>query len=491
MNRIYHNRSFILTGFIILLIGFFIFDVSQVFALEGDIIIHDPSTIVRCDGKYYTYGTGGTCLVSNDGWTWRRGETPSRRGMAPDIIKLGDRFYQYISSNPAPQPHSEIHMISSRSLDPESPDYGWTEGVLINKTDGVEFCNGIDPGLFLDPADGKLWMVLGSYFGYIRIVELDPKTGQRVDDRYTNIAINCEATVMIYHEGWYYLMATHGSCCRGADSGYNIRVGRSRKVTGPFLDNMGIDMLQGGGKLFVGSGGRLIGPGHFGLIDPGEGIQKFSCHYEANLDRGGASVMDIRPLLWNDGWPVAGNNCKEGTYEIESVRTGTALELAVEGKPVGGRPSRGSSGPGGIFGGTGSVISPQDVAEVSVNWPSGNVDVRMSNYMCQAQQKWTLRPVKGAGGFLGSPYFMITIAGTDRTLAVGEDAELVVLPAFTGGPEQLWQLDQLPDGTWRIMPKAVPDSKKPLALSAVGSSFATLAKFDPASDRQRWVLKTP
>ncbi len=173
------------------------------------------------------------------------------------------------------------------------------------------------------------------------------------------------------------------------------------------------------------------------------------------------------------------------------MRTGTALELAVEGKPVGGRPRRGSSGPGGIYGGTGSAIPPQDVAEVSVNWPSGKVDVRMSNYMCQAQQKWTMAPAKDTGGYLGSPYFRITIAGTDRTLAVGEDRELVVLPTFTGGPEQLWQLDQLTDGTWRIMSKAVPDSKKPLALSAVGSSFATLAKFDSTSDRQRWLLKTP
>ena len=71
------------------------------------------------------------------------------------------------------------------------------------------------------------------------------------------------------------------------------------------------------------------------------------------------------------------------------------------------------------------------------------------------------------------------------------DAELVVLPAFTGGPEQLWRLDQLADGSWRIMPKAVPNSKDALALSAVGSSFATLAKFDPTSDRQHWLLKMP
>jgi hypothetical protein len=49
------------------------------------------------------------------------------------------------------------------------------------------------------------------------------------------------------------------------------------------------------------------------------------------------------------------------------------------------------------------------------------------------------------------------------------------------------------------MPKSVPNSKEPLVLyskeplvlSAVGSSFATLAKFDPKSDRQRWLFKTP
>jgi arabinan endo-1,5-alpha-L-arabinosidase len=68
---------------------------------------------------------------------------------------------------------------------------------------------------------------------------------------------------------------------------------------------------------------------------------------------------------------------------------------------------------------------------------------------------------------------------------------LVTLPAFTGGPEQLWRIDQLTDGTWRIMPKSVPNAKEPLALSAIGSSFATLSKFNPASDRHRWLIKAP
>ena len=319
---------------------------SLVLALDGQIGIHDPSTVVLCNGKYYTYGTGGSSLVSDDGWTWRRGTALPRRGLAPDVIHIGDRYYVYVAANIGAQPKAAINMIWSKTLDPDSPDYKWEEGGVVASSDGVEDCNAIDPGVFLDPTDGRLWLVYGSYFGYIRLVELDPKTGKRLNpnDQPRDLAINCEASDMIYHDGWYYLLATHGSCCRGADSGYNIRVGRAKKVTGPFLDHEGVDMIQGGGKLFVGSGGRVVGPGHFGLLDLGDGVQKFSLHYEADLDRGGASVLDIRPLLWKDGWPVAGENLKEGTYEIESVRTGTALELAVEGMPVGGRRGRRGGG---------------------------------------------------------------------------------------------------------------------------------------------------
>jgi arabinan endo-1,5-alpha-L-arabinosidase len=111
--------------------------------------------------------------------------------------------------------------------------------------------------------------------------------------------------------------------------------------------------------------------------------------------------------------------------------------------------------------------------------------------MSQAQQKWTISPAANAGGYPGEPYFKIAIAGTERALAVDENKELVVLPAFTGGNEQLWRLDQLADGTWRIMPKSASVAGENWALSAVGASFATLTKYDPASDAQRWVFRRP
>jgi hypothetical protein len=43
-------------------------------ALDGQPGMHDPSTIVQHDGRYYAYATGGglPISVSDDGWTWRR-----------------------------------------------------------------------------------------------------------------------------------------------------------------------------------------------------------------------------------------------------------------------------------------------------------------------------------------------------------------------------------------------------------------------------------
>jgi arabinan endo-1,5-alpha-L-arabinosidase len=128
---------------------------------------------------------------------------------------------------------------------------------------------------------------------------------------------------------------------------------------------------------------------------------------------------------------------------------------------------------------------------VATNWPSGDVDLRLAPAMLQAQQKWTIAPVADAGGYPGSPYFKITIAGTERALAATANGELTAARTFSGAPEQLWRIDQLTDDTYRVMPKSIPGSKDALALSAVGSSMPTLAKFDASSDRQRWRIRVP
>ena len=462
---------------------------GTVMAQVGKPFIHDPSTIMECDGKYYTFGTGGGGLISEDGWTWKSGAVRPGGGAAPDALKIGDRYlvsYGSTGGGLGGGHDGKINTMWNKTLDPTSPDFKFTESIVVASSENMEDCDAIDPGLLLDPTDGRLWCSYGTYFGFIRLIELDPKTGKRVEgNKAINIAIDCEATDLMYRDGWYYLLGTHGTCCDGANSTYNIVVGRSKKVTGPYLDNMGRDMLEGGGKMVVAAGGRVTGPGHFGRFIVADGVEKMSCHYEADLDQSGRSVLAIRPLLWKNGWPVAGDNFKEGTYEIESERRGYALELVVDFVRM----------PGGMrwFNHENDeptkLVASQKLADVIKTWPDGKIDVRIGDYMFRPHQKWTITAVPEAGGYIGGPYYKILIAETDRALAATAEAEVVTVPTYTGAPEQLWRIDQLTDGTYRIMPKVVPNSKEKLVLVSSGDSTPTLAPFDMNSDNSKWNFK--
>lgn len=452
--------------------------------------IHDPSTIAECDGKYYTFGTGGGGLISDDGWSWHGGAERPGGGAAPDVLKIGDRYlviYGATGGGLGGGHNGRILTMWNKTLDPKSPDFKYTNAIEVCASDGMEDQDAIDPGMLLDPTTGRLWVSYGTYFGTIRLIELDPTTGERVKgNKEKDIAIDCEATDLIYRDGWYYLLGTHGTCCDGVNSTYNIVVGRSKNVEGPYLDNVGRDMFHGGGKMVIAAGDRVCGPGHFGRTIIDEGVEIMSCHYEADFERSGRSVLGIRPLLWKNGWPIAGDRFKEGTYEIESERRGYALELMVDFVRIQqDRQAFWRIDPNEPT----KPIADQTLAEVIGNWPKGEIPVRTSDYMFRPHQRWTVTAVPEKGGYLSNPYFKITIAGTDRALAATADKEVSTVPAFTGADNQLWRIEQLTDGTFRIMPKAIPgmagDNKRYVLYSA-GDSTPTLAEYDFNSDNSKW-----
>jgi len=270
------------------------------------------------------------------------------------------------------------------------------------------------------------------------------------------------------------------------NSTYNIVVGRSRTVTGPYMDNVGRTMFEGGGRMVINAGDRMVGPGHFGRRVIDEGVEIMSCHYEADFNRSGRSVLGIRPLLWKNGWPMAGEHFKEGTYAIESERRGYALELSVDfvrmttkqqsffridpNEPV-------------------VPLPEQQLSEVIKTWPEGDIRVRIGDYMFRPHQLWTITAVPDAGGYLGGPYYKITIKGTNRALAATAEKEVGTVPQFTGAPEQLWRIEQLTDGTYRIMPKVIPGKlglNTHYVLYSAGDSNPTLAAYDFNSDNSKW-----
>lgn len=470
------------------LTAFLVASMNQILLAQvGRPNIHDPSTIVEDKGKYYTFGTGAGAIMSEDGWKWNSGGVRPGGGAAPDALKIGDRYLVTYGHTGGGGDHKgAIYTMWNKTLDPKSPDFKYTEEVVVATSDGYEENDAIDPALFLDPNTGKLWLTYGTYFGYIRLVELDPKTGKRVaGNKPVNVAIVCEASYMMYHDGWYYLLGTHGTCCAGANSTYNVVVGRSKSVTGPFIDNVGRSMLEGGGKMVITTRGRLIGPGHIGRVIVEPGVEKASIHWEADLDQGGASVLGLLPVVWKNGWPVLGENVKAGTYEIQSERRGFGLELAVD-------PTNAQGGGGGFGGGGRGAAGPvrpvptQQVGDVIKNWPTGDISTRIGDYIARPHQKWAVTPAPDSSGYFGAPYYKITVNGTERALAASTGGRVITVPTYTGAPEQLWKIDQLTDGTYRIMPKAIPDSKEKLALISAGDSTPALGKFVLDSDNSKW-----
>ena len=175
----------------------------------------------------------------------------------------------------------------------------------------------IDPYVFED-ADGDRWLVTGG--GEIILTRFSgnqiagtASLGGGENRGWTRLARGpqnadddwVEAPAILYRDGFYYLFVNWGSCCRGTRSTYEIRVGRSESVEGPYLDQDGQDMRHGGGSLFLARQGREIGPGHFGF-NRTTGQDRFSYHFYDRA-RGGESWIGERALLWSDGWPQAGD----------------------------------------------------------------------------------------------------------------------------------------------------------------------------------------
>jgi arabinan endo-1,5-alpha-L-arabinosidase len=248
-------------------------------------------------------------------------------------------------------------------------------------------------------------------------------------------------------------------------------------------------MLEGGGRMVIHAGDRMTGAGHFGRTVVDEGVEVMSCHFEADYDRSGRSVLAIRPLLWRNDWPEAGDRFREGTYAIESERRGYALELRVDFvRQELPRAPHWNIDPAEPL----QRLPEQTLDEVLPTWPREAIGVGIGDYMFRPHQKWTVTAVDGAGGYLGSPYYKVCIEGTDRALAATADHELTTVPAFTGAPEQLWRIEQCVDGTFRLMPQYIPGEEevnRTYVLYSAGDSTPTLAPWDFQSDNAKWRMR--
>jgi len=319
---------------ILVLILFPVLNLKNCFAQSSSPIVHDPVAI-QSEGQYYIFNTGHgiACLRSKDlvEWKymgkvfpespeWAKSEVPLFDGniWAPDISFHNGQYYLYYSISSFASNRSCIGVATNKSLDPDSPDYGWIDhGKVIESVPGRDNWNAIDPNLIFDE-NGVPWLAFGSFWDGLKIVKLSgnltsasqPQEWHTIASRERDPLLDetdpgngaIEAPFIFKKEKYYYLFVSFDLCCRGAKSTYNLRVGRSEKVTGPYLDKEGKSLLFGGGTLIAQGDDDYYGKGH-NSVYTFNNIDYLFMHAYSITEKGTPKLI-LEPLEWDrDGWP--------------------------------------------------------------------------------------------------------------------------------------------------------------------------------------------
>lgn len=305
----------------------------ELLKLTGDVEgVHDP-VIIKEKDTYYVFCTGGTIRRSKDLHEWKLSgrvfeklpdwapqEIQGARGgyWAPDISIYKGTYRLYYAVSTFGKNNSAIGLVTNKTLDPDSPDYKWVDQGMVFRSRMEDDFNAIDANLAVDEK-GNHWLNFGSFWGGIKMRKIDPETGKLASDDTTLYSLcsrprkgphqtppvegAVEAPFIIRHGGYFYLFVSYDFCCRGAKSDYNVVVGRSKKITGPYVDKSGKPLTEGAGTPVVSAAtANWHGAGHEAVLQE-KGVDYLLFHaYSATTGR---PFLQISTMLWEQGWPRA------------------------------------------------------------------------------------------------------------------------------------------------------------------------------------------
>ncbi|MFD3003751.1 arabinan endo-1,5-alpha-L-arabinosidase [Pontibacter toksunensis] len=331
-------------------------------AQSRDVVVHDPVMIKQND-TYYVFHTGEGIHVksSKDMKNWKAEKPvfastpewvtkmiPKFDGniWAPDIIHHNGTYYLYYSVSSFGRNNSAIAVATNKTLNPKDPNFKWVDkGIVIQSVPGRDMWNAIDANVIFDDK-GTPWMTFGSFWQGIKLVKLNPDmmsvaTGPDqswqtiaarernwlLDERDAGDAANpeldyeklytpemleqaknmkngsIEAPFLFKKNGYYYLFMSWDRCCRGLESTYKVLVGRSKDITGPYLDKEGKKLAQGGGTLVAQGNEEWAAAGHPAAYTF-DGKDYLIFHAYDKKDEGKPKLR-IKEIKWGkDNWPT-------------------------------------------------------------------------------------------------------------------------------------------------------------------------------------------
>lgn len=295
------------------------------------ISVHDPVLIKEKDIYYlFCTGKGIKSYSSKDLKNWKSepavfAEKPvwtdkvvpnfENHIWAPDISFHNNLYYLYYSVSAFGKNTSAIGVATNVTLNLEDKNYKWTDhGIVVQSYPNRDEWNAIDPNLVIDE-NNIPWLSFGSFWDGIKMLKLNPDLksiaepqewhtiAKRRNTPLSGASSAIEAPFVFKKNGYYYLFTSWDLCCKGKESTYKVAVGRSKSVTGPYVDKEGNLLNQGGGTIVVKGDESYFGVGHNSVYTFDGKDYLFYHGYDAQQK--GKSVLVVKELKWDaDFWPV-------------------------------------------------------------------------------------------------------------------------------------------------------------------------------------------
>ncbi len=274
----------------------------------------DPTVIKAEDGLFYLYATEDTrnlpIYKSENLIDWEfvgtaftestRPDFEPEGGLwAPDINRIGDQYVLYYSMSVWGGEWTCGIGVAVADR-PEGPfkDYG-----KLFRSNEIEVQNSIDP--FYIEENGNRYLFWGSFRGIYAIQLAEDGLSVLPGAEKIRIAGTAFEGTYIYRKGdHYYLFASIGSCCEGVKSTYQLVVGRSSSLFGPYTDKTGKDMANNGYSLVIGSNSRFVGNGHCSEIVQDKAGNDWLFYHGIDTQNPRGRVLLLDQIKWDqEGWP--------------------------------------------------------------------------------------------------------------------------------------------------------------------------------------------
>ena len=262
-----------------------------------------PGILTRSSTDLHSWTLGARVFAENPPWVTRTIGTIDAL-WAPDLSYFGGTHHLYYAASTFGSNRSCIGHATKDDLD--SPA-AWTDRgpVICSNVTTVDDFNAIDPNV-VEEVGGTRLLAFGSFWSGIKLVRLDA-SGARADQAMIALASRpgdaLEAPYIVYRAPYYYLFLSFDFCCQGAASTYRVGVGRSRQVTGPYVDRTGLDLRHGGGTPVVTGDSRWAGPGHNAILH--HRGRDYNLYHAYDVLANSTPTLRISELVWQDGWPVS------------------------------------------------------------------------------------------------------------------------------------------------------------------------------------------